>query len=79
MHVALQAAAKVPEWAGPYNAAAIAARTLGELAGLSPGYLAALVAHLGELAPLLSLPPLPAAAQTRKPAGRSARPKRPRS
>ncbi|HEY2509452.1 MAG TPA: DUF2894 domain-containing protein [Polyangiaceae bacterium] len=79
MHAAMQAAAEVPEWTGPYNAAAIAARTLAELAGLSPGYLATLVAHLGELAPLLTLPPLPSTTQARKPPGRSLRPRGPRS
>jgi hypothetical protein len=55
---ALRAEADLPEAAGPYNPQALAAATLAELAALSPAYLAALVAHLGELGVLLALPPV---------------------
>jgi hypothetical protein len=60
MHAALNAASEVPASTGPYNPVAIAAQALAELAGLAPRYLAALVGHLDELAPLLALPPAPA-------------------
>jgi hypothetical protein len=54
--VALRAQADVPSYAGPYNPLAIAARTLGELSTLAPGYLTAMVAYLDELSPLFALP-----------------------
>ncbi len=64
---ALRAEADLPEAAGPYNPQALAAATLAELAALSPAYLAALVAHLGELGVLLALPPV-SASESRAPA-----------
>jgi hypothetical protein len=73
MLAALDAAAGVSAATGPYNPQAIAARALAELASLSPSYLAALVAHLGELAPLLVLPPPPEGAAPR--GGSTRRPK----
>jgi hypothetical protein len=52
----LHAEADLPADPGPYNPLALAVGLLGELSTLSPPYLAALVAELTELAPLLALP-----------------------
>lgn len=51
-----RAADRVPEAAGPYNGAAVAARVLEELAALAPGYLGAYVAWLDDLGALTELP-----------------------
>ena len=58
----------VPSESGPYNCHAIAARVLGELSTLSPGYAQALVAGLDDLAALdgLPLPPKPKSSGRRK-------------
>lgn len=76
--VAVRAEADVPANAGPYNPLAIAARTLAELSKLAPAYLAATVAYLDELAPLLSLPaPAPERARPSPAGPRRKRPARP--
>lgn len=51
-----RAAEQVPEAAGPYNGAAVAARVLNELAALAPGYVSGYVACLEDLACLAELP-----------------------
>jgi hypothetical protein len=51
-----RAADRVPEAAGPYNGAAVAARVLDELAAIAPGYLGAYVAWLDDLSVLTELP-----------------------
>jgi len=51
-----RAAEQVSEGAGPYNGAAVASRTLGELAALAPGYVSSYVAWLEDLASLAELP-----------------------
>ena len=59
MLAARRAEAEVPADAGPYNPLAIAARSLAELSSRAPSYLAALIAQLDDLSPLLALPPPP--------------------
>lgn len=51
-----QATEQVPEAAGPYHGAAVAARALEELAALAPGYVSSFVASLEDLASLAQLP-----------------------
>lgn len=66
-----RAAEQVPEAAGPYHGAAVAARALEELAALAPGYVSSFVASLEDLATLAQLPerrtPRSATARTRTP------------
>jgi hypothetical protein len=56
---ALDAEAMIPVGTGPYNPLAIAARALAALSARAPAYLAALIAQLDEISPLLSLPAPP--------------------
>lgn len=51
-----RAAEQVSEGAGPYNGAAVAARTLEELVAIAPGYVSSYVAWLEDLATLAELP-----------------------
>ncbi|UJR83232.1 DUF2894 domain-containing protein [Sandaracinus amylolyticus] len=51
-----RAAEQVPEAAGPYNGAAVAARALDELVAIAPGYVGSYIAWLEDLACLADLP-----------------------
>jgi hypothetical protein len=73
MTTAMRAAAELPASAGPYNPLSLATRALAELAGLSPTYLAARLAHLTELGALLALPAPPSTSARPRP---KARPRR---
>lgn len=57
---------QVPEAAGPYNGAAVAARALEELAALAPGYVSSYVAWLEDLAALAELPDARTASSRRR-------------